>query len=231
MGFKHARYLCFGLGLTLSAAAPAIDLGLKMGAGVNATEAAQHSNLSLHVGLTGSYKLSADSSIIGELTYRYFRADDWEKPLPAIAYAPDGTTYAPTAANSFDTRQDPLDGLGLSLGYRRAIGDTGWSWQAGGNVHFMKSTDQAIGEYRNGSASTSPREGFSYVRSCSSAAAGVFLGLHSFINKDVFVEINALTVGYDQIVYVPRAYTNQPAHTETTSKNKASLELSLGFRF
>jgi len=32
-------------------------------------------------------------------------------------------------------------------------------------------------------------------------------------------------------VYVPRAYTNQPAHTETTSKNKASLELSLGFRF
>ncbi len=230
MGFKHARYLCFGLGLTLSAAAPAIDLGLKMGAGFNATEAAQHSNLSLHVGLTGSYKLSEKSSIIGELTYRYFRADDWEKPLPAVTYNTTGGTYAPTAANSFDTRQNPLDGLGLSLGYRRAIGDTGWSWQAGGNIHFMKTVDQAIGDVRYGPLTTD-REGFAYVRSSNSAAAGVFVGLHSFINKDVFVEINALTVGYDQIVYVPRTYTNQPAHTETTSKNKASLELSLGFRF
>lgn len=237
MGFKHARYLCFGLGLTLSAAAPAIDLGLKMGAGFNATEAAQHSNLSLHVGLTGSYKLSEKSSIIGELTYRYFRADDWERPLPAFAYAPDGTaTYAPTPMESIDTRQNPLEGLGLHLGYRRAIGASNWSWQAGVNLHYMKSTDQAIGDVSwSAPYSTNPatwnHEGFSKLNSTSSIKPGVFVGLHSFLNEDVFVEVNALTVGYSQITYVPMVYTGKPAHTETADKNKLVLEMSMGFRF
>ena len=237
MGFKHARYLCFGLGLTLSAAAPAIDLGLKMGFGFNATEAAQHSNLSLHLGLTGSYKLSEKSSIIGELTYRYFRADDWEKPLPAFTYAPDGTrTYSPTAAESIDTRQNPLEGLGLHLGYRQAIGASSWSWQAGVNLHCMKSTDQAIGDVYYGAPLvggylTTSHEGFSKVRSTTAIKPGVFVGVHSFLSEDVFVEVNAVTVGYSQITYVPMVYSGLPAHTETADKNKLVLEMSMGFRF
>lgn len=231
MGFKHARYLVFlGAGLALSAAAPEFDIGMKMGAGFTSSPAAQHSNLSLQAGLTGAWKVSEKSSVIGEITYRYFRADDWEKPLPSITYNPDGTTYAPTAANSFDSRQDPLEGLGLSLGYRTAMGNTGWSWQAGVNVHVLKSTDQAIGDVRYGATSTL-REGFSYVRSTTSISPGAFLGVHTFLNQDVFLEMNAVSVGYTQITYVPFAYTGKPAHTETATRNKLVLEVSMGFRF
>jgi hypothetical protein len=230
MGFKLTRCLCLGLGLSLSAAAPQYELGLKMGPGFALPSAVkdQHSNLSLHLVFTGQYKLSEKSSLIGEFGYRYFRADDWEKPLPPIAYAPDGTTGVPTQANSIDTRQDPLDGLGLSVGYRQALGSTGWSWQVGGNLHWMRSTDQAIGDVR---ATSAYHEGFAYVRSTTSIKPGVFVGLHSFINNDVFVEFNFVTVGYSQITYVPLVYTGQPAHTETSSRNKLSLELSMGYRF
>lgn len=229
MGFKHARYLVIlGASLALSAAAPEFDIGMKMGAGFSTNVAAQHSNLSLHAGLTGAWKVSEKSSVIGEITYRYFRADDWEKPLPSIAYAPDGSTGVPVARYSIDTRQDPLEGLGLSLGYRTAMGDTGWSWQTGVNLHFMKSTDQAIGDITVNSAY---REGFSYVRSTSSVSPGAFLGVHTFLNPDVFLEINAVSVGYTQITYVPFAYTGKPAHTETATRNKLVLEASMGFRF
>jgi hypothetical protein len=237
MGFKQTRYLALGLGLGLSltAQAPAWELGGKLGLGMVPTSSVkdQHSNMSMHLGLTGQYKLSADSAIIGELTYRYFRAEDWQKPLPATAVDSTGATFVPDSRYCIDTRKDELDGMALMAGYRKAIGTTGWSWQVGGNLHWLKSQDQAIGEFRNGSSPLppTPREGFAYVRSTNSIKPGVFAGVHSFVNEGMFVEFNVVTVGYDQMRYVPLAYTGQAAHWEKSSQTKLLLELSAGFRF
>ena len=233
MGFKLTRHITtlgLGVGLSLSAQAPAWELGLKMGPGFTTvgTVKEQHSNLSLHLALTGQMKLGAKSSLIGELAYRYYRGDDWEKPLPAIAYGAGGVTGVPTAATSIDTRQNPLEGFGVMVGYRQAFGASTWSWQVGGNLHMMRSTDQAIGDVR--AVATVP-QGFAYVYSKTSIKPGFFAGVHSFINNDVFVECNLVTVGYNQLTFVPFAYTGQPSHTETTSRNKLTLELSMGYRF
>lgn len=232
MGFKLTRCLLVGLGAGafLSAQSPSLELGLKLGPGFSTTGTVkeQHSNLSLHLAATGQYKLSGGGKLIGELAYRYYRGDDWEKPLPAVAYGPGGATGTPTAATSIDTRQNPLEGFGVMFGYRQAFGSSSWSWQVGGNLHWMRSTEQAIGDIR---ATSTVSQGYAVLYSKTSIKPGFFAGVHSFINNDVFFECNLVTVGYTQLTYVPFAYTGQPAQTETASRNKLTLELSMGYRF
>ena len=71
MGFKLTRCLLVGLGtgLFLSAQSPSYELGMKLGPGFSTvgTVKEQHSNLSLHLAMTGQFKLSGGSKLIGEL--------------------------------------------------------------------------------------------------------------------------------------------------------------------
>jgi hypothetical protein len=244
MGFKTTRYLALGLGLGLSLAAqaPKYELGYKMGWGQTfSAEDAQKNTFSVHAALVGKMRLDDASSLIGEFGYRYFKAEDFENPLPLTAYRIDGSTTTFSQKTSIDDRQCALDGLYVSAGYRRLIpGSKTWSWQAGINLHALKSTDQRIGEIRVAGPTgtvgkidetTDQRYGLSQVNSKNSLKPGFFAGVHGFITNDVFLEVNVMTVAYNQLTFMPFPYTGQPATFATKSQTKKVLEVSAGFRF
>jgi|GEM_PF-2321751 len=249
MIFKTTRYLLLGLGasLIISAQEPTLSFGLKMGSGLGMASGnkEQASNLSLHLALAGQYRLNNKSSLIGEVKYVYFRAEEWETsaiPLePAqIFYFPDGSPAWSSKYWGADIHKNDLDGLVLNLGYRRAIGDTRWSWQAGLNFHWLKAQDQTLGqialfehEADCNDLDADWDEVVSWVKlnSDNSIKPGVFVGLHGFISDNVFVEANLLTVAFNQPFYRPHAISGKQSAVETYSRTKVVFEFSAGFRF
>jgi hypothetical protein len=244
---KTTRYLLLGLGVSLfmSAQEPTLSFGLKMGSGLGMASGnkEQASNLSLHLALTSQYRLDSKSSLIGEVKYVYFRAEDWENPsLPEepaqIFYFSDGSPAWSSKYFGIDLRKNDLDGLVLNLGYRRAIGDTRWSWQAGVNIHWLKSYDQALGqinlyETEEACLDADDEDDFSNwtrLNSKNAVKPGIFAGVHGYIGNNVFVEANITTVAFDQAFFRPQVIAGKET-VETYSRTKVVFEFSAGFRF
>ncbi|MDR0498211.1 MAG: hypothetical protein LBH03_00565 [Holophagales bacterium] len=250
MIFKTTRYLLLGLGASLfiSAQEPAISFGLKMGTGLGMASGnkEQASNLSLHLALTGQYRLDSKTSLIGEAKYVYFRAMQWDYPFPKDAalegYFEDGTKGYISMRSSVISRKNDLDGLALVLGYKRAIADTKWYWQAGLNIYYLKSYDQALGQINiyvnehdadhwDGYIGGDDFESITKLNGSNSIKPGIFAGIHGYISENVFVEANLQSVAFDQVLYQPHMLTGKPSTAESYSRNKVVLEFSAGFRF
>jgi len=254
MILKTTRYLVLGLGVSLFASAqePTLSFGLKMGSGLGMASGnkEQASNLSLHMAFTGQYRLNSKASLIGEVKYVYFRAEEYESsavPLkPAnIFYFSDGTLGWSSKYWGADIHKNDLDGLVLNLGYRRAISDTRWSWQAGINLQWLKAQDQALGQVGVFLSEEDcadvfneyawPDDNFENrwikLNSDNSIKPGIFAGLHGFIGDNVFVEANLVTVAFNQPFFRPHVISGKPDAVESYSRNKIVFEFSAGFRF
>lgn len=236
-----------GVSLCMSAQEPTLSFGLKMGSGLGMASGnkEQASNLSLHLALTSQYRLDSRASLMGEVKYVYFRAEEWETsaiPLePArIFYFSDGSPAWSSKYWGADIHKNDLDGLVLNLGYRRAIGDTRWSWQAGINLQWLKAQDQTLGriglfeieeECNDLDSWFDEDRDWAKLNSNNSIKPGLFAGVHGYIGNNVFVEANLTTVSFDQAFWRPYEISGKPDGVETYSRTKVVFEFSAGFRF
>lgn len=207
-------------------------LNLRAGSAVGSTND-QIRRQMLGFGIEGRYALSAKSAFFGELGFLYFAGEDFVKPLPAQGYVTyTGVLGALSATTSVDRRKNDLQGASLRLGYRSAILDTGWNWQAGLSLDRLKSRQEVSGVLRPaGSTSTTGYEGLAVTPENAKIAPGFFAGVTTNFGEGFTLQVNVVNVGFSQVNWVPYTYTAVAAHAETSDKRKTSVELAVGFRF
>jgi hypothetical protein len=227
-----SAFAVLAMGSGLLAQESPLSFGVKTGGGLVVSNAGdQASRVAVGLAFFGEYKLAATSSVFGELKYRNFRAMYHEVTRLGTGYSTTSTPAVPvtgniTQATSVDIRRDPVEGLGLGFGYRsRIIEDL--SWQAGISLDWLKSTQEVTGQLTVGAT----REGLSYTPTTSKIKPGAFAGVQWTVSKNMYLETNLTYVAFQQVNYVPKAYSNVAAHTETKSVGKVLLEVNCGFRF
>jgi hypothetical protein len=199
--------------------AQSFDMGFKLKAGLTQGSLVDdmQTNKLMGLAITGQWGLSNKAALIGELGYTAMPGSDSLRPLPANV----------TFATSTDRRKNSLDGFSLRGGYRAEILDYGWSWQAGLSLDRFKSRQEASGQLTTGAGT----EGMSATPEKTSINVGAFAGLRTALGEDFSFEVNALSLGYKQVEWVPQSYSGQPAAATSRSRRGLALEVALGFRF
>ena len=223
--------LCAGV-LPAQEAGWGAGLNLRAGSVVGSTNG-QIKHQMLGFGVEVRYALTAKSAFFGELGLLYFAGEDFVKPLPAQGYVSyTGVLGNLSSSTSVDRRKNDLQGVSFRAGYRSAILDSGWNWQAGLSLERLKSRQEVSGVLRPlGSTATTGYEGLSVTPESAKIAPGVFAGVLTTFGEGFTFQANVINVGYSQVNWVPYTYTAQPAHAETSNKRKTAFELAIGFKF
>lgn len=196
----------------------AFDVGLKVRGGMSTGNLADDagSKKMVGIGATFSYRMSERSSLVGELTYLKFSATDYRNALPAGA-----------TATSADLRKNNLAGFSLRGGYRSALMETGFNWQAGLTVDSLKSRQEVSGQITVGTDT----EGLAVTPETSKVNVGAFVGLHRPLSEGISLELNLFTIGYEKVDWQTRLGSGQPAHATSTGRRGFVLELAVGLSF
>ncbi len=225
------------LGSLLSAGVlPAQETGWGSGMNVRAGSAVGSTNdqikrQMLGFGVEAHYGLTAKTAFFGELGFLYFAGEDFLHTLPATGYNTiTGVPAALTSSNSADRRKNDLQGASIRVGYRAAILDSGWNWQAGLSLDRLKSRQEVSGKLAPGGTTTG-YEGLAVTPESTKIAPGVFAGVTKNFGEGFTLQANVINVGFSQVNWVPYVYTGVAAHAESSDKRKTSIELAIGFRF
>lgn len=236
--------------LVLSASVPVraqegLTFGFKLGLGAVASGTGQQgSRLTPAFAGSISYQLANKTALFSELRYRDFRSQYYEATRFGGGYTLNGVysangiqmlntgSGATLRYGSVDTRRDTVESLGLAFGYRAPIFD-GLSWQAGLSLDWSKSVQEVAGQIavNTGNTATSTIEGLAATPSKGGVKPGVFAGVQYALGANLFAEFNAIYLSFDQVNYLPKAYTGNAPTTETKRVGKAILEACVGFRF
>lgn len=170
--------------------------------------------LGLGAGVT--FALTDHSSVLVELTYTQFNSSPFANPIlpPAIP------------ASSGDLRKNKLQGFSVRAGYRSAIGDTKFNWQAGLILDRLKSRQEASGQLTVGV----DVESIAVSVESTKIRPGIFGGIHRDLTSEMAFECNLFTVGYSRVDWMPHAYSGSPAAPVTTNRTGLGLEVSLSLR-
>lgn len=204
-------------GSSLSAQDWAFGLNVRGGITSGGITDDMRSKKMLGLGVDGSYSLGKRAAVFGELTFTTMPGKDYFEPMP-------GTV---TLSGSTDRRKNSLQGFGLRGGYRAAIADWGWSWQAGLSFDKLKSRQEVSGQIQVGANI----EALAATPESNKMNLGAFAGMHTQLTEDITFQFNVATVGYSQVNWVPQSYSGQPAAATTRNRRGIVLEAALGFRF
>lgn len=216
-------FVLAGTGLSAQEA-PSFGGGIKARFGVDSGNVQKDTNANkmLGVGMSFTYSLAKGSTIIGELTYTQFSSVTFPNPVLAPA----------NPALSGDMRRNKLSGFSARFGYRKAIGETEWSWQAGLLMDRLKSRQEVSGQLAVGATiGTAVIESLVATPESTKLRPGAFAGVYTNISPDISLEFNILTVGYSQVNWVPQTYSGQTAAAVSTNRTGLALECAFGFRF
>lgn len=248
---KATRTLAtFAALLVMGAAAPiqaqGFSFGIKAGLGATAGDVGdQRSRANVGLAAILHYSLSENKTLFGELRYRDLRAEYYEATKFGGGYTLNGTfaangiqpvntgSGATLRYGSVDTRRDTVEAVSLAFGYRAPLMSDRIHWQVGLSLDWAKSLQEVAGQLavNTGNTATSTIEGLAATPSAKGIRPGAFVGLHMPITSEFFVEVNAVYFSFQQVNYLPTAYTGKAPATETKNVSKTVLEANFGLRF
>lgn len=198
-----------------------------------------HAQNMLGLGIEGTYALSPNSAIIGELTFSSYGAGKGydNTKLTGTVYAGDGlsnvggTPVTLALASSVDYRKNSLQGFSLRGGYRSTFSGI-WAWQAGLTLDRMQYRQEASGtlQPRVGASAYGSPEGFAVTPTKTGIGIGVFAGVKAQFSENFSFETNLLSVGYTSINYQPFTYTGKAPSSTTQNRHGFLLEMAFGLK-